>query len=82
MVSFCKPGIGICISLLKVSMLVLFLEFHEVGCCMVCLSIIALTVLNDGMLAVSAQCGCCHHFNISIYTYSLSFVLFHICSPY
>ena len=57
--SFCEPEIGICISLL-VHKLVLLVEFHEVGCCMACVSLIALTELDDGMLAVSAQCGHCH----------------------
>ena len=70
MASFCKPEIGICISLL-VSKLVLFLEFHEVGCCMACMWIIALTVLIDGMLAVSAQYGCCHHFHMYFDTCAL-----------
>ena len=81
MASFCKPEIGICISLL-VSKLVLLVEFHEVGCCIECVSLIALTVLNDGMLAVSAQCGCCHHSIMCIDIYALQFVLFHLCSPY
>ena len=54
--SFGKPEIGICISLL-VSKLVLLVEFHEVGCCMACVSSVALTVMDDGMLAVSAGVG-------------------------
>ena len=66
--SFFKPEIGICIS---VSKLVLLLKFHEVGCCMACVNIMALTVLHGDMLAVSAQCGCCHHFNICFNTYAL-----------
>ena len=78
--SFCEPENGISISLF-VSKLVLLVEFHEVGCCMVCVSVIALTVLNDGMLAVSALCGCCYHLNMHIDTYAL-FVLFNICSPF
>ena len=35
--SFNKPEIGICISFI-VSKLVLLMEFHEVGCCMACVS--------------------------------------------
>ena len=54
MASFCKPEIGICISLLIVSKLVLLQEFHKVECCMACVNTITLTVLNDGMFAVSA----------------------------
>ena len=68
--SFCKPEIGICISLWIVIKLVLLLEFHEVRYCMACVNIMALTVLDDVMLAVSAQCGCCHHFKICIITYA------------
>ena len=74
MASFSKPEIGICISL-SVSKLVLFVEFHEDGCCKACVSSIALTELNDGMLAVSAQSGCCHHLNMYIDIYALKFVL-------
>ena len=55
----------ICIPLL-VSKLVLLVEFQEMGCCMVCVGLIALTELDDGMLEVSAQCGSCHQFNILI----------------
>ena len=86
MASFFKPEIAICISLLIVSKLVLLREFHLVGCCLACMSIIALTVLNDGMLAVSVQCRCCQHFNICIYTYTFSscgiffVLLYSICS--
>ena len=69
--SFCKPEIGICIVLWIVIKLVLLLEFHEVGCCMICVSIMVLTMLNDGMVSVSAQCGCCQHFRICINIYAL-----------
>ena len=74
--SFCKPEIGICISLL-VSKIVLLVEFHEVGCCMACVSLLALTELNDGMFAISAQCGGCHHLDMNIDIYAL--LIF--CSP-
>ena len=47
------------------------MEFHEVGCSMACVSLIALSELNDGMFAVSAQCGCCHQFNMYIDCYAL-----------
>ena len=57
--SFNKPEIGICISLI-VSKLVLLMEFHEVVCCMACVSSIAWIGLVDGMPAVSAQCWCGH----------------------
>ena len=70
MVSFYEPEIIICISIL-VSKLVLVVESDEVGCCMAYVSSIALTVLNDGMLAVSAQCGCCHHLNMYTDIYAL-----------
>ena len=39
-------------------------------------SSVALAVMIDGMLAVSAQCGCCHHFHSS---YSMPF---HVFSPF
>ena len=35
--------------------------------------LIALAVMSDGMLAVSAQCGCCHDFLASLWLfYALS----------
>ena len=56
---------------LLVCKLVLLVEFHEVGCCMACVSLIALTVVDDGMLALSAQCGCCHYWHMNIDIYAL-----------
>ena len=35
-------------------------------------------VVIDGMLAVSAQCGYCHHFNIFLDSYAMLFVLVHL----
>ena len=52
-----------------VSKLVLLVEFYEIGCCMACVSSIALTELNDGMLAVSTQCGWCHQWSPIQYVY-------------
>ena len=68
--SFCMPEIGICVLLLIASKLVLLLEFHEGGCCIACVCIIALPVQNDGMLAVCEQCGCVHPFNMCFDTYA------------
>ena len=39
---------------------------------------IALAEMIDGMLAVSAQCGCCHHFNIFLNSYVMPFNLVYL----
>ena len=41
--------------------------------------LVALAVVIDGMLAVSAQCGCCHHFlpYFSIMPYQVCFLTLH-----
>ena len=41
--------------------------------------LVALAVVIDGVLAVSAQCGCCHHFlpYFSIMPYQVCFVWLH-----
>ena len=36
---------------------------------------VALAVMFDGMLAVSAQCGCCYHFH-TFFSYSMPFHVF------
>ena len=49
-------------------------------------SSIALAVMIDGMLAVSAQCGCCHHFHSSssmpFHVFSLFGVILYAFCPF
>ena len=56
------PEIGICMSLISHVAGAIDWSFMELVAAWHEWILVALAVVIDGMLAVSAQCGCCHHF--------------------
>ena len=59
--TFYLPEIGICISLIVLLLVLLVGSFMGLDAAWHECVLIALAVLIVGVLAVSAQCGCCHH---------------------